>query len=124
MTADELMFFEKMPDMLPVYTVLKEKLDQKYPDMSIKVTKTQISFRNKYVFAMASLPYRRKKEWPKEYLMVSFGLAYQKESPRIVQSVEAYPNRWTHHVIVETAEEIDEELMRWIGEAFQFAMVK
>lgn len=55
---------------------------------------------------------------------MSFGLPYQKVSPRIAQSVEAYPNRWTHHVIVERAEEIDAELLGWIGEAYQFSIVK
>lgn len=124
MTAEELVYFDKMPQMLPLYEALKEKLDNTYPEMGIKVTKTQISFRNRHVFAMASLPWRKIKGWPKEYLLVSFGLSYQKESPRIVQSVEAYPNRWTHHVIVENINQIDNELMAWIQEAYQFSMIK
>lgn len=124
MNVDEIMFFDKMPEMLPLYEILREKLEAAYPDMGFKVTKTQISFRNRYVFAMASLPWRSVKGWPKEYLLVSFGLSYRKESSRIAQSVEAYPNRWTHHVLVERAEDIDEELMGWIDEAYRFAMVK
>lgn len=124
MTADELQFFEKFPPMLPVYAELREKLEKKYPDMTLKITKTQISFRSRYVFAMASLPLRRIKGWPKEHLLISFGLGYQKQSPRIAQSVEPYPGRWTHHVPVQTVEEIDEELMGWIDEAYQFSMIK
>lgn len=124
MTTDEMLFFDRMPQILPLYLTLKQKLDASYPDMCIKVTKTQISFRNRYVFAMASLPYRRKKNWPKEFLMVSFGLPEQKQSPRIAQSVEAYPNRWTHHVIVQNEADIDDELMGWIDEAYQFCMIK
>lgn len=124
MGADELLFFDKLPQMLPVYAALREKLDEKYPDMGIKVTKTQISLRNRHVFAMVSLPLRKSKGWPREYLLVSFGLNYRKESPRIAQSVEPYPGRWTHHVPVLTAEEIDDELMSWIDEAYQFSMVK
>lgn len=124
MTSEELMYFEKMPQMLPVYELLKEKLETKYTDMSIKVTKTQISFRNRYIFAIASLPYRKIKGWPKEYLLISFGLSHCEESPRIAQSAEAYPNRWTHHVVVERPEDIDDELMGWIDEAYQFCLVK
>lgn len=124
MTTDELMFFQKMPQVLPLYETLKENLQNAYPDMSIKVTKTQISFRNRYVFAMASLPWRRVKGWPEAYLLVSFGLSCQKDSPRIAQAVEACPNRWTHHVIVERREEIDPELLGWIDEAYQFSMIK
>lgn len=124
MTADELQFFDKLPQFLPVYISFREKLLERYPDMTLKITKTQISFRNRYVFAMASLPQRKIKGWPKEYLLISFGLGYQKHSPRIAQSVEPYPGRWTHHVPIQREEELDEELLGWIDEAYQFAMMK
>lgn len=124
LTDDERMFFDKMPQLQPLYEKLKGKLQALYPDMAIKITKTQISFRNRTVFAMASLPWRKVRGWPKEYLLVSFGLPYQKESPRIVQSVEAYPNRWTHHVILEREEEIEEELIGWLQEAYRFSLIK
>ncbi|MBT9775090.1 hypothetical protein GPL15_01015 [Clostridium sp. MCC353] len=124
MSTEELLFFDKTPEMMPLYETLKNKLMTSYPDMTIKVTKTQISFRSRYVFAMASLPWRKIKGWPETYLLVSFGLPAKKESPRIAQSVEAYPNRWTHHVIVEQENEIDEELLGWIQEAYQFSMIK
>ena len=38
-------------------------------------------------------------------------------SDRIDAAVEAYPNRWTHHVMIGTVEEVDEELLSWIVEA-------
>ena len=123
-TADELLFFDRLPRFLPVYAELKEKLSARYPEMTVRVTKTQISFRSRHVFAMVSLPYRRKKEWPKEYLMVSFGLPAPNPSPRIPASAEACPGRWTHHVLVERAEDLDAELLGWIGEAHQFSQVK
>ncbi len=125
MTTEELVYFDKMPEMLPLYKCLRDKLEQRYGDeFSIKVSKTQISFRNRYIFAMASLPYRRLKGWPQMYLLVSFGLRDRKESSRIAQASEPYPNRWTHHVIVQAEEEIDDELMGWIDEAYRFAAVK
>ena len=124
MSLDEGMFFERWPEMLPVYSALKNALMAAYADMTVKVSKTQISFRSRYVFAMASLPWRRVKGWPRTYLLVSFGLAYQKESPRIAQSVEAYPGRWTHHVLVQDVNEIDNELLSWIEEAYRFSIEK
>lgn len=124
MTADELLFFDRLPQFLSVYEELKNILTERCPDMTVKVTRTQIAFRSRYVFAMVSLPYRRKKEWPKEYLMVSFGLPAQKNAPRIAASVEAYPGRWTHHVLVERREDLDAELLGWLDEAYQFSMVK
>lgn len=124
MTQEEQAFFAKLPSMLSVYQTLRDRLTADYPETQFKVTKTQISFRNRYVFAMASLPWRKVKGWPKEYLLVSFGLAYEKKSPRIVQAVEAYPNRWTHHVLLTGPQQVDQELMGWIGEAYSFSMVK
>ena len=124
MTADELLFFDRLPRFLPVYAELKKMLSARYPEMTVRVTKTQISFGSRYVFAMVSLPYRRKREWPKEYLMVSFGLPALNPSPRIAASAEAYPGRWTHHVLVEGPEALDAELLAWIDEAYRFSMVK
>ena len=124
MHPDELLFFDKMPAMLPVYARLREQLAAAYPDLGIRVGKSQISFRNRYGFASASLPWRRVKGWPAEYLLVSFGLARRLDDPRIAQAVEPYPNRWTHHVLVQTPEEVDETLLRWIDEAYWFAQSK
>ena len=38
--------------------------------------------------------------------------------------MEAYPHRWTHHVMIGSAEEVDEELVSWIIEADEFAKNK
>lgn len=124
MHPDELLFFDKMPAILPVYARLREQLAAAYPDLGIRVGKSQISFRNRYGFAAASLPWRRVKGWPAEYLLVTFGLARRLDDPRIAQAVEPYPNRWTHHVLVQTPEEVDETLLRWIDEAYWFAQSK
>lgn len=124
MSGDELQFFDKMPRLLPLYLNLREKLAEAFPDMEVKVSKTQISFRNRHVFAMASLPVRRLRGWSGEYLLVSFGLNYKKESPRIAQAVEPYPNRWTHHVPIQAEEELDGELLAWLEEAYQFSVRK
>lgn len=124
MNADEVMFFNRMPAMLPVYEALHGRLAGKYAHMQIKVSKTQISFRNKHIFAMVSLPLRRIKNAPKAYMLVSFGLSYRLDSARIFQAVEPYPNRWTHHVIVAHGDDIDDELLEWLDAAYAFSMSK
>ena len=121
---DEALFFRDWPQLFGLYMALRERLTARYPDMAVRVSKTQISFYNRHMFAMASLPVRRKKEWPGEFLMVSFGLARRAQSSRIAVCTEAYPGRFTHHVIVEREEELDDELMAWIGEAYDFALSK
>ena len=124
MKDEELLFFQNMPEMLPVYERLLGRLEAAYPDMGVKVSKTQISLKNRYVFAVVSLPWRRLKAWPEKYVLVSFGLGRRLENPRIVQAAEPYPGRWTHHVLLEKPEDVDEELMDWLDLAYGFAMTK
>ena len=123
MNQDELLFFNQFPGLIPIYRRLKTRLEATYPELRLKLSKTQISFYNRRMFAMVSLP-RRLKGWPAEYLLVSFGLGYRKESPRIAQAVEPYPNRWTHHVPVQSPQQVDEQLLQWLDEAYQFAAGK
>ena len=53
-------------------------------------------------------------------MTVSFGLGYRKEAERIDVATEPYPGRWTHHMMVGSSAEIDDELMGWIKEAADF----
>ena len=89
------------------------------------IEETQITFANKQGVAFVSFnPCRRAAQRPKVWMTISFGLGYRKESPRIDVATEPYPGRWTHHVMVGSVEEIDEELMDWIHEAAEFSAGK
>ena len=124
-SGDELFFFNEKPGALPLYEAFVKRLLAEVGDVAVKVRKTQISFSNKYNFAFVSLlPVRKAKERPKTYITVSFGLQYKKESPRIDAASEPYPNRWTHHMLISSEEEIDGELMGWIKEAAEFSASK
>lgn len=107
-----------------MYQALFQRLDAAFPAGRVKVQKTQISFYDRRLFAAASLPVRRRKGWPERCLLVSFGLSRRVDSPRIAAAVEPYPNRWTHHVIAASEEDIDGELMDWLREAHEFALLK
>ena len=125
MNQDILLFFDKHPEALPLYEALEEKILSEIEDVTVKVQTTQISFSNKHNFAFVSfLPVRKAKERPDIYIVVTFGLGYRKESPRIDVAVEPYPNRWTHHMLISKPEEIDDELMEWIREASIFSAGK
>lgn len=125
MTSEELLFFNEMPDALPIYEAFRNRVTEEIPDVRIDVKKTQISFSNKRMFACVSfIKARRAKDRPSPYLVVTFGLVHQAQSPRIDVATEAYPNRWTHHVTVGTPEEIDDELMAWVRKAAEFSASK
>lgn len=122
---DILFFFNEKLAALPLYEALKEKILAEIQDVNIKVQKTQIAFSNRHNFAFVSfLPVRKAKERPKEYITVTFGLSYRKESPRIDVATEPYPNRWTHHILISSLEEIDRELLDWLKEASDFSAAK
>ena len=122
--SDVLFFFDGKPAQLALYQALERAMEAHFPEASVKVQKSQISFYHRHLFAAASLPLRRRKEWPKESILVTFGLSRRLPSPRIAVAVEPYPNRWTHHVVVAREEEIDGELLDWLAEAYDFAAAK
>ena len=125
MNADILFFFNDHMDALPLYERLEGLILEQIPDVKIRVSKTQISFSNKRGFAFVSFnPCRRVKDCPSVWMTVTFGLDYRKDSPRIDVATEPYPNRWTHHIMVGSEEEIDAELMGWLREAAEFSANK
>lgn len=123
--GNELFFFNEKPAALPLYEAFAHRILAEIENVTIKVQKTQISFSNWHNFAFVSfLPARKAKDRPKTYITVTFGLQHKKESPRIDAASEPYPNRWTHHVLISSVEEIDDELMGWIKEAAEFSAGK
>ncbi|MCI7733219.1 MAG: DUF5655 domain-containing protein [Dysosmobacter sp.] len=125
MNEDALFFFSGHEAAIPIYEKLEDRVLAAIPDAKVKVSKTQISFSHKRGFAFVSFnPCRRAKERPEVWMTVSFGLGYQKQSPRIDVATEPYPNRWTHHVMVGSVDEIDDELMAWLIEAAAFSASK
>ena len=125
MSNDILFFFGEHMDTLPIYERLENAILTQIPDVKIKVAKTQITFANKRGIAFASFnPCRIAKDRPAVWMTVTFGLGCRKESPRIDIATEPYPGRWTHHVMVGSVDEIDEELLGWIQEAAAFSEAK
>ena len=125
MDQDVLYFFEGKPEALPLYAAFEEKVFSEVDGAKVKVQKTQITFSNRHNFAFVSfLPVRKAKERPEVYIVVTFGLGYRLESPRIDGTVEPYPGRFTHHVLVSGTVEVDDELMGWVKEAAVFSAGK
>ena len=86
--ADVLFFFDGRPAERALYQALVQAMEARFPETAVKVQKSQISFYHRHLFAAASLPLRRRKEWPKESILVTFGLSRRLPSPRIAVAVE------------------------------------
>ncbi|MDO4314852.1 MAG: DUF5655 domain-containing protein [Oscillospiraceae bacterium] len=122
--SDVLFFFDGRPLELSLYETLFRRMETEFPDASVRVQKSQISFYGRHLFAAASLPVRRKKGWPEHCVVVTIGLSHRLESPRAAVATEPYPGRWTHHVPVSGEEQIDGELLEWLREAYAFSESK
>lgn len=125
MDSAVLFFFEKDPAALLLYEAFERAVRELVPDVGIKVQKTQITYTNPKVFSAVSLrPARRKAERPEHFITVTLGLNRRLESPRVDAASEPYPARWTHHLMISSAGEIDGELLGWVAEAAAFSASK
>ena len=124
MSNETMLFFDSVPACLSLYEAFEAAVLNRFPDASVRTQKTQISFYGPGLFACVSLPRRKIRGAADAHIIVTFGLAYRLDSPRIGQAVQPAPGRWTHHVILRRAEEIDEELLGWIAESHSFALFR
>ena len=123
--ADTLLFFNNHGAALPIYEALEVVLYEKWPETKKRVQKTQITFFDRHVYACVSFQrVKRKAELPDPYLVLTLGLPYPLESPRAAVKTEPYPGRWTTHIVLGGPEELDGELLSWIGEAYDFSQAK
>ena len=125
MSPDARMFFDRHPAALPLYDAFAEEVAERFPETRVRVQKTQITFSNRRVFACVSfLRVKRKAELPGSWFILSLGLPYALESPRVAAKVEPYPGRWTTHIVLSDPSELDAELLAWVEQAYAFAESK
>ena len=121
---DEIMFFQKKAGALPLYLHFREKLPE-IGEVDIQVKKSQISLIRRHIFGAVSFtPVRRAKDRPRDYFTLTFGLDHRLDSPRIDAALEAYPGRWTHHILIAGRDALDAEVFAWLREAAAFAAAK
>lgn len=86
-------------------------------EFEIRVTKSQIAFRRRRGFAFL---------WdPGQYLdtqvrvVLSLALGNRHDSTRFKEVVHPSMHVWMHHLEVGSVEEVDGEVVGWLGEAYQ-----
>ena len=110
-------FFDGKPRERALYGAFAGWLLPLAPGCRMQVHKTQISFYYKTGFCFVSLPISRKKGWPKECLVLSFGLKRDLDSPRLIAKAHPTLKRWTCHTLLWEESQLDEELAGWVQEA-------
>ncbi len=103
-----------------MYEALLEAL-RPLGEVTAVVHKTQISLKNKRVFACVSMMRPlRKALLPEHFIVLTLGLPFPLSSPRIAVVTQARPRRFTHHIVIADPRELDGELLGWAREAWGF----
>ncbi len=117
---DELFFFDGKPEERALYEALLDRIAA-LGAFSAVVHKTQISLKNRRVFACVSmLRVLPKMQLPPHFLVLTLGLSYPLGSPQIAAKTEAQPNRWTHHIVLGGPDDLDDEQLDWLRQAYEF----
>lgn len=119
MTPEE--FFADHPGAYAVYRRVRELLDRgdRGGTYEVRATRSQVAFRRRRGFAYLWLPgqYLRDRRRPPDEVVLSVVLGRRDDSPRWKEVVQPSPHHWMHHLVVETAEELDDEVAAWLREA-------
>lgn len=114
-------FLYGRPDETALYERIRACLLARCPEVTEKISRTQLAFVREVQFAWLSLP-RRKAD--AGGLMVSFALPTRCELPRVLYAAEVTPGKFMHHTIVHDPEEIDDELMNLLLSAWALCGVR
>jgi hypothetical protein len=112
-------FFEGLEISRLLFEAVRRAIDSIGPT-EMRVTKSQVAFRRRRVFAWAWVPgkYLRGKRAP---LVLTIGLRRHDLSARWKQVVEPAPGRFTHHLEVYDIDDVDDEVRLWLREAWMEA---
>ncbi|MBP1920996.1 DUF5655 domain-containing protein [Youngiibacter multivorans] len=87
-------------------------------EASEHIGKSQISFGTKRRFAWVWMPLRTGKDRPEGCIILTLALRRKAESARVVEAVEPYQGRWTHHIVISDSKDLDSEILALIEEAY------
>lgn len=113
-TLDE--FFAGQDASREIFEAVRRAVEASGP-VELRVSKSQVSFRRRKAFAWVWMPgqYLRGKTAP---LVLTLSFPYQDLSPRWKEVVEPRPGRFTHHLELYCVADIDDEVRRWLRDAW------
>ncbi len=114
MTLDE--YFEGRATSRQLFDSLRGVIES-IGTAEIRVTKSQVAFWRRKAFAWAWIPgkYLHGRGAP---LVLTLSFRHRDASPRWKEIVEPAPGRFTHHLELYSASDIDDEVRAWLQEAW------
>ncbi len=115
MTLEE--FFAGHDDSRRLFDAVREAVESIGP-VQLRVTRSHVAFRRKTGFAYVWMPgqYLGDRGVP---LVLTIGLKQRDASTRWKQVVEPAPGRFTHHLELRSVDEIDDQVVNWLKEAWE-----
>lgn len=112
-------FFAGQEEPRELFAALQRAMAEIGP-ADLRVSKSQVAFRRHRAFAWAWMPgtYLRGKHAP---LVLTLALRRRDPSPRWKEVVEPAPGRFTHHLELRSAADVDDEVRAWLREAWEGA---
>lgn len=104
---------------MSVYKKVRGYLDE-LGSFEVRTTKSQIAFRRKRGFAYLWLPGQYLTH-PEAEVVLSIALGREVRSERIKEVVHPSSRHWMHHLEVHSPDEVDDEVVDWLREAFERA---
>lgn len=86
-------------------------------EATVRATSSQVAFRRRIAFAWVWIPGRHL-HGEVALLVLSVGLRRRDESSRWKEVVEPHPGRFTHHIELHAPDDIDDEVVGWLREAY------
>lgn len=117
MTLDE--YFAGHEESREIFEALRDAADS-IGRAELRISKSQVAFVRRTAFARTWMPdvYLGSGHAP---LVLTLSLRHRDASSRWKEVVEPSPGRFTHHLELRSAAEIDEQVRSWLREAWEAA---
>lgn len=110
-------FFKGRPEAFLLFEALRKEVEA-LGTVEIEVMKTQITFQANRKFAWVWLPQMWIRKRAETSITLTFSLDREVRHPKIVEAVEPRPGKWTHHILIDALEDIDDEVRGYLKEAY------
>lgn len=117
MTLDE--YFEGKVEARQLFEALRERIEA-LGTVEVRVTKSQVAFHRRRAFAWAWIP-GKNLHGRGAALVLTLSLPHRDPSPRWKEIVEPVHGRFTHHLELWSAGDMDNDIRAWLQEAWTHA---
>jgi hypothetical protein len=114
MTLDE--YFQGYESSMPIFETIRDMLESIGPTQ-VRVSMSQVAFWRHKAVARVWIPtcYLKREAAP---LVLTLGFDHRIDSPRWKEVVEPAPSHFTHHLEIWSVDDLDEEVRRWLYQAW------